>query len=250
MTNIPVDPFALRCVKNGLIESLHVRIDKSGSTVFMVPGKPLLGVGPFHVFKKYDLSVALSYLKEADEITAKPEPTPPSSPVTEKGKKKVSFLPPPKVEVEIPTNTEEAQKISERFAVRHIKRNGVMNILPRDSITRWEFNRPDPLLVSRIILVAKDIGEAKAVSRIAADLSMRIDGCNTLEEWWSSSSAYQRWRLLSTKKVSGEQKEGPPEKLVRLLKVECPFKDTHIEVETLDSEGEESSFGGVSFASY
>jgi len=32
--------------------------------------------------------------------------------------------------------------------------------------------------------------------------------------------------------------------------VECPFKDTHFEVETLDSEGEESSYGGVSFASY
>jgi len=250
MTNIPVDPIALQCVNSGLIESLHVRIDKTGSSMMMVPAKPLIGIGPFHSFKKYDLDLALTFIRTMDGVKSELEPTPPSSPVTEKGKKKVSFLPPPKVEVGIPTTVEEAQKISERFAVRHIKRNGVMNILPRDSITRWEFSRPDPLLVSRIILVAKEVGEAKAVSRIAADLSMRIDGCNTLEEWWSSSSAYQRWKILSTRKVSGEQKEGPPENVVRLLKVECPFKDTHIEVETLDSEGEESSFGGVSFASY
>jgi len=250
MTNIPVDPVALRCVNNGMIESLHVRIDNSGSSFMMVPGKPLLGVGPFQSFKKYDLSIALNYFKEMEKADLMPEPTPPSSPATEKGKKKVSFLPPQKVEVGIPTNTGEAQKISERFSVRHIKRNGVMNILPRDSITRWEFSRPDPLLVARILLVAKEIGEAKAVSRIAADLSMRIDGCNTLQQWWSSSSAYQRWRLISTKKTSGEQKEGPPDNVVRLLNVDCPFKDTHIEVETLDSEGEESSYGGVSFASY
>jgi len=250
MNNISVDPLALRSVNSGLIESLHVRIDKSGYKTMMVPGKSLLGTGPFHSFKKYDLDLALTYIKTMGGSESMPEPTPPSSPVMEKGKKKVSFSSPSKEEVKIPTNATEAQIISERFMTRHIKRNGVMNILPRDSVTRWEFERPDPLLVARILLVAREIGEAKAVSRIAADLSMRIDGCNTLEDWWSSSSAYQRWKILTTRKVSGEQKEGPPSNVVRLLRVECPFKDTHIEVETLDSEDEENSFGGVSFASY
>jgi len=246
MTNVSVDPLALKCVRNGLIDSLHVRIDKLGFKTMMVPGKSLIGSGPFHSFKKYDLDLALTYIRENSIVKDEPVPTPPSSPVTEKGKRRVSFQP----QVGIPSSVEEATALQQRFVLRQIKRNGVMNILPRDSITRWEFSRPDPLLVARIILVAKDLGEAKAVSRITSDLSMRIDGASTLFQWWDSASSEQKWRLLSSRKYSGEAKEGLPDDLNRLLSVECPFKDTHIEVETLDSEGEESSYGGVSFASY
>lgn len=242
MTNVSVDPLALKCVRSGLIESLHVRIDKSGSKIQMVPGRALLGEsGPFHSFKKYDLDLALEYIKSEKLIDL--ELTPPSSP---KEERKMSA----RDHVSTPGTLDEAEKLISRFNLGSIDRNGVQNILPRDSFTRWEFERPFPLFVARIISVARNIGEAKAVSRITTDLSLRNDGCTSLREWWATASSHQRWTLLTTRKVSGEQKGGLPRNLNLLLNVECPFSETHIEMEALSDEGEESSYGGVSFASY
>jgi len=250
MTNVSVDPLALSNVRNGLIESLHVRIDKSGFKTMMVPGKNLIGSGPFHSYKKFDLELGLAYIRQNMIGMNDAVLSPTSSPKVEKKGGKVSFQAEPEKSVGIPETWAEASDLIRTYDLRSIKRNGVMNILPRDSITRYEFTRPDPLLVARIISVAREIGEPKAVSRITSDLSMRIDGCGSLHEWWQSASSEQRWQLLTIRKVSGEAKEGLPENVRRLLNVECPFKDTHFEVETLDSEGEESSYGGVSFASY
>jgi hypothetical protein len=242
MSNVSVDPIALQCVKIGLIESLHVRIDKTGSKVSMVPGRSLLGgSSPFQSFKKYDLSLALEYIKDNDLYI--PQPTPPASPLVVKREV------PAKEVINVPGDATDAERLVRRFDLNSIDRNGVKNILPRDSLTRWEFNRPFPLFVARLILVSRAIGEAKAVSRITTDLSLRNDGCTSLREWWATASSHQRWTLLTTRKVSGEAKSGLPDNMNLLLSVECPFSDSHIEVEALSDEGEESSYGGVSFAS-
>jgi hypothetical protein len=243
MNNIPVDPIALQCVADGSFDSIHLRIDSTGHSWSIVPGKSLLGSGPFHAYKKYDLDRALTHVKSQSEAKESKQ-TPALLFNKKKGQEPESEV------IQIPQNEGEAQKIIQRFALNSIKRNGVMNILPRDSITVWEFKRPQPLLVARVIAVAKALGESKAVSRITADLSMRVNGCDTLRKWWYSSSAEQRWRLLTTRKVSGEAKEGVPDNIAILLEVECPFPDARIEVETFSDEDEENSFGGVSFASY
>jgi len=247
MNNVTVDPLALQCVKIGVIDSIHVRIDSLGQTAQVVPGKNLIGSGPFHAYKKYDLDLALTYIRANIEV-GQSQPTPPSSPVRVKKEGKAPEQLRKEI-VPVPRNEKEASELIRRFNLNSIERNGVSNILPRDSITKWEFNRPQPLLVARVIAVAKSIGEAKCVSRISTDLFLRNSGCDTLSSWWASSSAEQRWRLLTTRKVSGEAKEGPPINIGRLLEVECPFSDTHLEVETFDDEDEESSYGGVSFAS-
>lgn len=243
MTNVSVDPLALLCVRTGLIESLYVRIDKLGSKIQMAPGRSLLnykGPNPYHVFKKYDLDPALEFIKSEGLID--PIQTPPSSHKEERKVKENEVI-------QTPGTQEEAERLISRFNLLSINRNGLQNHLPRDSITRWEFSRPFPLFVARIISVARAIGEAKAVSRISTDLSLRNDGCSSLREWWATATSHQRWTLLTTRKVSGEQKSGLPDCLNLLLNVDCPFSDTRIEVEALSDEGEESSYGGVSFAS-
>jgi len=240
MNNVPVDPIALQCVQNGTIECINVRIDLSGYRYSIVPGKSLVGTGPFHAFKKYDLDMSLPYLREHAEKKTEPE-----------GSSRKRDSAGPDI-VGKPRTQEEALALVKRFKLDSIERNGVSNILPRDSITVWEFKRPAPLFIARLMLVASAIGEPKAVSRITSDLEMRIQGCSTLKEWWSSSSSLQKWRLISTRKVSGEAKQGNPcpDDLRRLQQCECPFSETRIEVETFSVEDEEEAYGGVSFVEY
>jgi len=240
MNNITVDPIALRCVEIGLIDCVNARIDANGLKCSIVPGKSLVGTGPFHAFRKYDLEMSLPYLKEHLENLN------PSESLLQKRDSKGPDL------IGKPTTMSEARELVSRFGLDQIDRNGVKNILPRDSFTVHEFSRPAPLFIARLMLVAEAIGEPKAVSRITTDLELRVSGCTTLQEWWANSTSDMKWKLVTTRKVSGEAKTGKPSQseLRRLDQCECPFKETRFEVETFKDEDEEDSYGGVSFVGY
>jgi len=240
MNNISVDPLALQGVETGLIDCINVKIDANGYKCSIVPGKSLVGTGPFHAFKKYDLDASLPYLRELASGQK------PSGSLLKKRDSGGPDL------IGKPKTLAEAHDYSKRFGLDQINRNGVKNILPRDSITVYEFTRPAPLFIARLMLVAEAIGEPKAVSRITTDLSLRVSGCTTLEEWWTNSTSAMKWKLMTTRKVSGEATLGKPkpEDLRRLDQCESPFKETRFEVETFNDEDEEETFGGVSFVGY
>jgi hypothetical protein len=126
-------------------------------------------------------------------------------------------------------------------------RNGISNQLPKDSLSWWDLGREDyDDFSARAFLVAKQVGEAKAVSRIASQpLTMKVVGASDLHEWWFKSSSEQKWNLLSSQAKRGETPKSCLEGLKssydrRFQLLPCPFRNSPLNMEKLVKEKESS----------
>lgn len=140
-------------------------------------------------------------------------------------------------------------------------RNGVGNLLPKDSLSWWDLGREDfDDFAARAFLVAKQIGEAKAAAKISSQATtMRVVGAGDLHEWWFKATSDQKWNLLSSAKKRGETPnsctEGLKTSYTRRFEVlPCPFRNSPLNVEKFlkeeSSGNEEDQYdysGGVPY---
>lgn len=132
-------------------------------------------------------------------------------------------------------------------------RNGVGNLLPKDSLSWWDLGREDyDDFAARAFLVAAQQGEAKAAAKISSQApTMRVVGAGDLHEWWFKATSDQKWALLSSAKKRGETPktclEGLKSSYARRLEIlPCPFRNSPLNVEKLQKEegssGEEDQY--------
>lgn len=117
------------------------------------------------------------------------------------------------------TVSEAVEIVASRNLNRH-RTNGVLNEYAHDSLVRQDFNRSSIHdFVARATYVASNIGEDKAVSRIATNTFLKVNGVTTLEGWWSEATPLMRGTLLTSAKKCDLTKVN----VHALRRLGCPF---------------------------
>jgi len=108
------------------------------------------------------------------------------------------------------------------------RKNGILNIFPATSLVPEEFKRKRlEDLYTRAVVVANAITPGKMIGRIASDYRFKIDGANSINDWWMLATAEQRFLALTTAKSCS----APCDKK-RLLLLPCPFQEPGTNEET------------------
>lgn len=128
----------------------------------------------------------------------------------------------------------EAIGFAERKGLNKVDHSGISNLLPRDSLTPTDLERPLHELFARACTVASNLGTAKIVSRITSKPDvLRVNGAIDLSDWWAKASPTQRAVILTKAKVfpkQGEQVILLKKWLDRLDKLPAPFRDAEAQV--------------------
>jgi hypothetical protein len=116
----------------------------------------------------------------------------------------------------------------------HTNAQGVMNFLPKDSLTPADFNRPAKAIYARACSVADALGTPKLVSRITSQADvLRVNGSVNLLDWWSNATPLQRFILLTKQKVfprEGGEFKIQSKWLKALKTLQHPFRDAEAQV--------------------
>jgi len=129
--------------------------------------------------------------------------------------------------IKLPTLQDAQARIAKKN-LNQVFRGGVMNKLPRESLTDEDFRRKDEKdFASRVVAVAASIGESQFTRRVSTDSFMRIDGVSSIHAWWSRAKLDQKVRLLT----KGRYYKGKQD-ASRLNQYECPFRDAGLDEAT------------------
>jgi len=149
---------------------------------------------------------------------------------------------------------DEALRYSEEHNLGSIrkKKGGLLNSLPRDSLTPADFERPTFELYARACSVAESIGTPKITSRISSKPDvLRVVAATDLFEWWSKSTPTQRFIILTKMKAFPREADGVrihKKWLDQLQKLPHPFRDAEAQVGQPEVElsAEDISSGEIS----
>lgn len=120
----------------------------------------------------------------------------------------------------VPTTFAEAEILVSDRGLDRFRIQGVLNFLPRSSLTERDFKRPIDNLVARAWLVARERGEARMFGTIGNQ--MKSYGCNSLKEWWAASRPIDKVILLSDRKYLDADGLAY-EKVNKISHLLCPF---------------------------
>lgn len=228
-TGFQLDEFTSKLVAAGVV-TVSVIFTQSGvdSYARSVRIHPRLNIDPTMSWSLEELPSAFD--KVAKHLDFKGPESPPSS--SRRVDEGVSLIP---IRGE-PTSRFDNMTLAEARAIvksRELDTRvhfGVKNILPRDSLVEEDCQRPLSEAYARMVLVADEIGAARAVAKIAADRQYHIRGADAsdLTEWWNQATVEQRISLLSrakVHKVSNTLSKLPSHRLAGLGgELRCPFR--------------------------
>jgi len=131
-----------------------------------------------------------------------------------------------------------------------VNKAGVINFLPKDSITPYDLGLTEKDIFARMCQVTS-AGSAKFVSKIASDpVNFRVKGASDLAEWWRRASPTQRVLLLVKTRHFEKTKTGQVRIhgrwLDRVQEISCPFQDAETQVDRAEEEYSESEVGSES----
>ncbi|BDB16247.1 hypothetical protein [Aspergillus creber narnavirus 1] len=139
---------------------------------------------------------------------------------------------------------ESCRAIIKKAKLDSVVNNGVVNSLPKDSLTRFDVERSEPIYIfSRFVAVASELGNERLVSRIRTSEDLRAFSGYDLPSWWKVATLKQKLLLLSSNKKFKVNQflGGLNEELRQLIDVlPHPFRGDAQEME-LYVEGEQYS---------
>jgi hypothetical protein len=229
MDQYTMDPGLMALVQHGIV-TVDVHYTKTGYDVWVrsVQPHPRLGVSPHESMTTDEaverLSKALPRSQQSPSTTLPLRQKP-------KGKGSGYESAPPSTSgasllTEPPFMTlTAAQVIVQRDGLDStIRGNGIKNVLPTKSLTRYDIERSDQQLLARAIVVANALGNQTILARIRTQESLQVKGAPDLSVWWIKASPWQRLRILSDQGKLRDETINETRSVAKARRMVCPFR--------------------------
>jgi hypothetical protein len=139
-----------------------------------------------------------------------------------------------------------------RKHLREVKKGGVRNKLPLDSLTVHDLDLSQKELFARTAVIGAHLTTAKIVARITSQReTLSVSGAHNLEEWWQNATAVQKLMVVMRSKhlpkLEGAKVRIHGYWLDKLETMAFPFRDAEAQVgqeeEEFSAEEGDSSAG-------